>query len=186
MQLATTALSGGQKKLVGLCKLLVTRPKLLLLDEPDNHLDLDAKAALEKTIVGYEGAVVIVSHDRYLLDAVVDEIADLEDGQVQVYLGNYSEYAYEKRTALLRQQELYSIQQREIKRRTAGKRVLHGGDSRQSQAGAARQGDPRAAGQNRTHRAACAGTQDDGTGAQRLARQQQGARSLRRREIVLA
>ena len=128
MQLATTALSGGQKKLVGLCKLLVTRPKLLLLDEPDNHLDLDAKAALEKTIVGYEGAVVIVSHDRYLLDAVVDEIADLEDGQVQVYLGNYSEYAYEKRTALLRQQELYAIQQREIKRiEMAGKRVLQWG-----------------------------------------------------------
>jgi ATP-binding cassette subfamily F protein 3 len=128
LQLATTALSGGQKKLVGLCKLLVTRPKLLLLDEPDNHLDLDAKAALEKTIVNYEGAVVIVSHDRYLLDAVTDEIADLEDGQVQVYIGNYSEYAYEKHTALLRQQELYAIQQREIKRiETAGKRVLQWG-----------------------------------------------------------
>jgi ATP-binding cassette subfamily F protein 3 len=116
MQLATTALSGGQKKLVGLCKLLVTRPKLLLLDEPDNHLDLDAKAALEKTIIHYEGAVVIVSHDRYLLDAVADEIADLEDGQIKVYVGNYSEYAYEKRAALLRQQELYEIQQREIAR----------------------------------------------------------------------
>ena len=116
LQLATTALSGGQKKLVGLCKLLITRPRLLLLDEPDNHLDLDAKAALEKTIVGYEGAVVIVSHDRYLLDAVADEIADLEDGQIKVYGGNYSEYAYEKHTALLRQQELYEIQQREIAR----------------------------------------------------------------------
>jgi len=128
MQLATTALSGGQKKLVGLCKLLVTRPKLLLLDEPDNHLDLDAKAALERTVVNYDGAVVIVSHDRYLLDAVADEIADLEDGQVKVYAGNYSEYAYEKRTALLRQQELYSIQQHEIKRiETAGKRVLQWG-----------------------------------------------------------
>ena len=116
LQLAATALSGGQKKLVGLCKLLVTRPKLLLLDEPDTHLDLDAKAALEKTIVNYEGAVVIVSHDRYLLDAVADEIADLEEGQIKVYAGNYSEYAYEKHTALLRQQELYEIQQREIAR----------------------------------------------------------------------
>ncbi len=116
MQLETTALSGGQKKLVGLCKLLVTRPKLLLLDEPDNHLDLDAKAALERTIQSYEGAVVIVSHDRYLLDAIVDEIADLEDGQIKVYSGTYSEYAYEKRAALLRQQELYEIQQREIAR----------------------------------------------------------------------
>ena len=72
MQLATTALSGGQRKLVGLSKLLVARPKLLLLDEPDNHLDLEAKAALEKTITDYPGAIVIVSHDRYLLDAVAD------------------------------------------------------------------------------------------------------------------
>jgi ATP-binding cassette subfamily F protein 3 len=128
MSLETTALSGGQKKLVGLCKLLVTRPALLLLDEPDNHLDLEAKAALEKTIVNYEGAVVIVSHDRYLLDAVADEIADLEDGKIKVYLGNYSEYAFEKRTALLQQQQRYSIQQREIKRiETAGKRVLQWG-----------------------------------------------------------
>jgi len=128
MSLETTALSGGQKKLVGLCKLLVTRPALLLLDEPDNHLDLEAKGALERTIVNYEGAVVIVSHDRYLLDAVADEIADLEDAQIKVYLGNYSEYAFEKRTALLRQQQRYSIQQREIKRiETAGKRVLQWG-----------------------------------------------------------
>jgi ATP-binding cassette subfamily F protein 3 len=125
LSLATTALSGGQRKLVGLCKLLVTRPALLLLDEPDNHLDLEAKAALEKTISDYEGAVVIVSHDRYLLDAVAGEIADLEDGRIKVYLGNYSEHAYEKRVALLRQQQLYSIQQREINRiETAGKRLL--------------------------------------------------------------
>ncbi len=116
IQLPTAALSGGQRKLVGLCKLLVTRPALLLLDEPDNHLDLDAKAALENTIMGYQGAVVIVSHDRYLLDAIVDEIADLENGKIQVYTGSYSEYAYEKRTALLRQQQLYEIQQREIAR----------------------------------------------------------------------
>ena len=128
LALSTTALSGGQKKLVGLCKLLVTRPTLLLLDEPDNHLDLAAKAMLEKTIAGYEGAVVIVSHDRYLLDAVAEEIADLEDGKIQVYIGNYSEHAYEKRTALMRRQQLYSIQQREIKRiETAGKRVLQWG-----------------------------------------------------------
>jgi ATP-binding cassette subfamily F protein 3 len=88
-------------------------------------LDLEAKAALEKTISDYEGAVVIVSHDRYLLDAVAGEIADLEDGRIKVYLGNYSEHAYEKRVALLRQQQLYSIQQREINRiETAGKRLL--------------------------------------------------------------
>ncbi len=116
LELPTSALSGGQKKLVGLAKLLITRPTLLLLDEPDNHLDLEAKAALEKTILNYKGGVVIVSHDRYLLDAIADEIADLENGEIKVYTGNYSEYAYEKRAALLRQQQLYEIQQREIAR----------------------------------------------------------------------
>jgi ATP-binding cassette subfamily F protein 3 len=128
LALPTTALSGGQKKLVGLAKLLVVHPALLLLDEPDNHLDLSAKAALEKIIITYPGAVVLVSHDRYLLDAVADEIADLEDGKLAVYPGNYSEYAFEKRAALLRQQQMYTVQQREIKRiETAGKRILDWG-----------------------------------------------------------
>ena len=89
------ALSGGQKKLVGLAKLLVTQPDLLLLDEPDNHLDLEGKAFLERFIRSYEGAVIIVSHDHYLLDLVVDEIVELEDGRLTRYPGNYSEYAFE-------------------------------------------------------------------------------------------
>ena len=72
LDLPVDVLSGGQKKLVGLAKLLVTQPDLLLLDEPDNHLDLNGKAFLERFIQGYEGAVIIVSHDRYLLDVVVD------------------------------------------------------------------------------------------------------------------
>ena len=67
---------------MGLAKLLITQPRLLLLDEPDNHLDLNGKAFLERTINDYHGAVVIVSHDRYLLDHVVDEIAELEAGRV--------------------------------------------------------------------------------------------------------
>src|SRR5437870_5003043 len=67
----TGLLSGGQKKLVGLARLLLSRPSVLLLDEPDNHLDLAGKAYLEQFILGYPGAVVIISHDRYLLDAVV-------------------------------------------------------------------------------------------------------------------
>ncbi len=121
----TTALSGGQKKLVGLAKLLITQPDLLLLDEPDNHLDLDGKAFLERTINAYHGAVVIVSHDRYLLDRVVDEIAELEAGRITIYPGTYSEYAYEKQTRLLRQQQLYHVQQREIQRlETAAKQLL--------------------------------------------------------------
>ncbi|MEZ4770702.1 MAG: ATP-binding cassette domain-containing protein [Caldilineales bacterium] len=83
------ALSGGQRKLVGLAKLMVVQPSLLLLDEPDNHLDLAGKALLEDMICGYKGAVVIVSHDRYLLDVVADEIVELEDGQLTRYPGNY-------------------------------------------------------------------------------------------------
>jgi ATP-binding cassette subfamily F protein 3 len=121
----TTALSGGQRKLVGLAKLLITQPDLLMLDEPDNHLDLNGKAFLERTINAYHGAVVIVSHDRYLLDRVVEEIAELEAGRITLYPGTYSEYAFEKQARLLRQQQLYHVQQREIQRlETAAKQLL--------------------------------------------------------------
>jgi len=125
MDLPVEALSGGQKKLVGLAKLLITQPDLLLLDEPDNHLDLDGKAFLERFIRSYKGAVIIVSHDRYLLDLIVDEIAELEDGRLAQYPGSYSEYAFEKQMRLLRQQQLYQAQQKEITRlEQAAKRLL--------------------------------------------------------------
>ena len=121
----TPYLSGGQQKLVGLAKLLITQPDLLLLDEPDNHLDLNGKAFLERIINEYHGAVVIVSHDRYLLDHIVDEVAELEAGRVAVYPGTYSEYAFEKQMRLARQQQLYQVQQREIARlQTAAKQLL--------------------------------------------------------------
>ena len=116
LALVTDTLSGGQKKLLGLAKLFVIQPDLLLLDEPDNHLDLAGKAFLEDLIRTYKGGVVIVSHDRYLLDVVADEIADLEDGRITLYPGNYSEYAFEKQSRLLRQQQLFQAQQKEIDR----------------------------------------------------------------------
>jgi ATP-binding cassette subfamily F protein 3 len=117
LDLPVDVLSGGQKKLVGLAKLLVTQPDMLLLDEPDNHLDLDGKAFLEQFIQGYKGAVVIVSHDRYLLDQVVDEIVELEDGRLMRYPDcTYSRYAVEKQLRLLRQQQRYEAQQKEIAR----------------------------------------------------------------------
>jgi ATP-binding cassette subfamily F protein 3 len=116
LDLPVGVLSGGQKKLVGLAKLLVTQPSLLLLDEPDNHLDLEGKAFLEKLIGEYKGAVIIVSHDRYLLDQVVDEIVELEDGRLAFYPGTYSEYTIEKQLRLLRQQRQYEAQQKEIAR----------------------------------------------------------------------
>ncbi len=123
--LPTTALSGGQRKLIGIARLLILQPDLLLLDEPDNHLDLAGKAFLEKLIRAYKGGVVIVSHDRYMLDLVVDEIVELEDGRLTRYPGNYSEYIYEKQNALLRQQQLYEVQQKEITRlEQSAKRLL--------------------------------------------------------------
>jgi len=123
--LPSAALSGGQKKLLSLAKLLILQPDLLLLDEPDNHLDLEGKVFLERYIRDYKGAVIIVSHDRYLLDLIVEEIVELEDGRLSHFPGSYSEYAYEKQTLLARQQQRYQVQQKEIKRlEQAAKRLL--------------------------------------------------------------
>ncbi|MCA9929130.1 MAG: ABC-F family ATP-binding cassette domain-containing protein [Anaerolineales bacterium] len=112
----TQHLSGGQKKLVMLAKLLVQQPDLLLLDEPDNHLDLTAKRNLEQIISGYQGCVVIISHDRYLLDEVATHIAELENGRLTLYPGNYTAYANERALRRLRQQQMYAAQQKEIAR----------------------------------------------------------------------
>jgi len=114
--LPVSALSGGQKKLVGLAKLLATGADVLLLDEPDNHLDLQAKACLERFIDAFAGTVILVSHDRYLLDETVGLIAEVEDHQLSLYPGNYSAYAVEKQLRLLRQQQQYEAQQKEIAR----------------------------------------------------------------------
>ncbi len=107
-------LSGGQAKLVGLARLIVWAPDLLLLDEPDNHLDLEGKERVERLVRGYPGAVVIVSHDRYLLDETVSLIAELARGQVTIWPGTYSDYAINKQLALLRQEQLYRAQQKRI------------------------------------------------------------------------
>jgi len=111
-----SALSGGQKKLIGLAQLLLLRPSVLLLDEPDNHLDMPGKAYLEKLIIDYPGAVVIISHDRYILDAITTHIAEIEDGKITTFTGNYTEFIVDKEERLARQEELYNIQQREIGR----------------------------------------------------------------------
>ncbi len=109
-------LSGGQKKLVLLASLAVQQPKLLLLDEPDNHLDLASKRYLERFITAYKGCVVIISHDRYLLDEVATHIVELENGRITIYHGNYSAYSAERELLRLRQQQLYAAQQKEIAR----------------------------------------------------------------------
>ncbi len=121
MDLPVSALSGGQKKLVGLAKLLAagsepSSASVLLLDEPDNHLDLEGKAFLASLIAGFPGTVVLVSHDRYLLDEVVTTVVEVEDHRLAQYEGNYSAYAVEKQLRLLRQQQMYEAQQKEIAR----------------------------------------------------------------------
>ncbi|MGH2536453.1 MAG: ribosomal protection-like ABC-F family protein [Candidatus Promineifilaceae bacterium] len=109
-------LSGGQKKMVLLAQLAVRRPRLLLLDEPDNHLDIPAKRRLEAFIRDYPGCVVVISHDRYLLDEVASHIAELDAGQLSLYPGNYTAYAAERELRRLRQQQRYASQQKEIAR----------------------------------------------------------------------
>jgi ATP-binding cassette subfamily F protein 3 len=111
-----SVLSGGQKKLVGLARLLLVRPDVLLLDEPDNHLDLPGKMFLEKLIREYDGTVVLISHDRYLLDAVVTHIVEIEDGRLSVFEGDYSSFAADKETKLARQEEMFRAQQHEVTR----------------------------------------------------------------------
>jgi ATP-binding cassette subfamily F protein 3 len=95
---------------------MLQRPELLLLDEPETHLDLPHREQLERLVREFSGAVVMVSHDRYLLDETASEIAELEHGQITLWPGNYSAYTVAREVALLRQQELFVAQQKEIAR----------------------------------------------------------------------
>lgn len=110
-----STLSGGQKTRVALGRLLLTKPDLILLDEPTNHLDMDSIAWLEGYLRSYDGAVVIVAHDRYFLDKIVTKVIEIERTHCHVYKGCYSAYAEKKRQlrdALVKQ---YMNQQQEIR-----------------------------------------------------------------------
>src|ERR671913_1644843 len=109
-------LSGGQRKLAVLASCLARRPDVLLLDEPEAHLDAGRRELLEAIVRSFDGAVVVVSHDRYLLDETVGEIAELEDGAITMWPGNYSAYSVARELKLKRQQQLYVAQQKEIAR----------------------------------------------------------------------
>ena len=112
----TRVLSGGQRKLVGLATCLLRDPDVLLLDEPEAHLDVEAREQLEGLMRGFDGAIVAVSHDRYLLDETVGEIAELAGGTIRMWPGNYSAYTVARELELQRQQQLYVTQQKEIAR----------------------------------------------------------------------
>ena len=109
-------LSGGEKKLVGIARFLTEQPDVLLLDEPDNHLDVRAKRWLEDYLIAYPGAVGIITHDRYLIDRVATEIVELEDGKVTTWPGNYTAFQEQKRAAIERALALREIQEREVQR----------------------------------------------------------------------
>jgi len=95
-----TVLSGGERRRVALCKLLLQKPDLLLLDEPTNHLDAESVLWLEQHLSSYHGAVLAVTHDRYFLDHVAEWIAEVDRGHLYPYEGNYSTYLEKKRARL--------------------------------------------------------------------------------------
>lgn len=108
-------LSGGQKTRLALAKLLLEKNDLLILDEPTNHLDIDTLDWLEKYLASYRGALLMVSHDRYFLDHLVEEIYELDyHGNMAHYLGNYSHYLEEKSKRLAKAWKDYEKQQKEI------------------------------------------------------------------------
>lgn len=117
-QLAST-LSGGELTRLGLAKLLLQQPDLLLLDEPTNHLDLQALQWLENYIKTYPGTIILVSHDRYFLDAVCDGIVELLFGTAECYSGNYSQYMKKRDERFAARNKAWALQQKEIARQKA-------------------------------------------------------------------
>ncbi|ADL04181.1 ABC-F family ATP-binding cassette domain-containing protein [Lacrimispora saccharolytica] len=114
-QKPVSALSGGQKTRVSLGRLLLTKPDIILLDEPTNHLDMESIAWLEGYLINYDGSVIIVAHDRYFLDRVVTKIIELDNGLMNVYQGNYTDYSGKRAMIRDAQMKAYLNQQQEIR-----------------------------------------------------------------------
>ena len=112
-------LSGGERTRLCLGRLLLQRPDVLLLDEPTNHLDLKSIAWLEDYLLGYKGAVLLVSHDRYFMDHVCDHMAELLMGSIESYDGNYTAYIQQRVQRFEIRMKAYEMQQKEIARQEA-------------------------------------------------------------------
>jgi ATP-binding cassette subfamily F protein 3 len=112
-------LSGGEKTRLCLARLLLTQPDLLMLDEPTNHLDLEAVQWLEETLRKYRGTVLVISHDRYFMNAVCDSMAELSMRRLTQYEGNYDQFAVKRQADLERQLKEYKLRQAEIARQQA-------------------------------------------------------------------
>lgn len=110
-----TTLSGGEKRRVALCRLLLQQPDMLLLDEPTNHLDAESVAWLERFLKNYAGTVVLITHDRYFLDNVVGWILELDRGQGIPFEGNYSSWLEQKEKRLYQEEKQESARQRSLK-----------------------------------------------------------------------
>ena len=113
------SLSGGQKTKKRLEEILMEKPDLLILDEPTNHLDIGSIQWLEKVLKRYDGAVLLVSHDRYFLDKIVTKVIDLERGKARMYQGNYTAYVEKKKMIRETERKAYENQQAEIKHQEA-------------------------------------------------------------------
>ena len=116
MSKRVSILSGGEKTRLAVARLLLSSPDILILDEPTNHLDLGATEWLEGFLRQFGGAVLLVSHDRYFLDAVVNSVGELDNGSITIYSGNFTDFWRQREERKKRQEELYNRQQEEIAR----------------------------------------------------------------------
>lgn len=129
-------LSGGQKTQLALAKLLLEKPELLILDEPTNHLDVETITWLEGYIQNYSGALLIISHDRYFLDRIVNEVYELANGTLLHFTGNYTDYTKKKEERVSQQWKEYEKQQAQIEKLQTfvDKNIVRASTTKQAQA----------------------------------------------------